>query len=205
MNNSATNLIEDLRLLEAPHPLAVVWWIAIVLAILSAVGLVLWRRARARQAQPTPAQIEAATEDALAELKKLRALIAVENSRLYAIQVSGITRRYIERRFGILAPRRSTEEFLSEAQRSSRLDARYQKPLRDFLAACDFLKFARAHAEVPELEQMHSAVVQFVEDTQPPAGRHIEDPGKPNTPKPTPPPSPPVLGGEGRGEEGHLA
>jgi len=165
--NSATNLIEDFRLLEAPQPLAVVWWIAIAVALVSAVGFELWRRARARRAQPTPAQIEAATEDALAELNKLRSLIAVENSRPYAIQVSGIARRYLERRFGILAPRRSTEEFLVEAQRSPRLDARYQKPLREFLAGCDFLKFARAHAEVPELEQMHASVVQFVEDTQP--------------------------------------
>jgi len=188
--NSPTNLIEDLRLLEAPQPLALVWWIAITVAVLSAVGFVLWRRARARHAQPTSAQIEAATEDALAELKKLRALIAVENSRLYAIEVSGVARRYIERRFGILAPRRSTEEFLIEAQRSPQLDIRYQKPLREFLAVCDFLKFARAQAEVPELEQMHAAVVQFVEDTQPPSGK--------------PSPSHPVTGGEGWGEEGHL-
>ena len=201
--NSPTNLIEDLRLLEAPQPLALVWWIAITVAVLSAVGFVLWRRARARRTQPTPAQIEAATEDALAELKKLRSLIAAENSRLYAIEVSGVARRYIERRFGILAPRRSTEEFLIEAQRSPQLDTHYQKPLREFLAACDFLKFARAHAEVPELEQMHAAVVQFVEDTQPPGGREMEEPDNPNAPTPKVSSSLPATGEEDRG--GHRA
>ena len=111
--------------------------------------------------------VEAATEDALAELEKLRALISIENSRLFAIQVSGVVRRYIERRFGIVAPRRSTEEFLVEAQCSPQLGERYQKHLSEFLAGCDFLKFARASAEVPELEQIHSAAVRFVADTQP--------------------------------------
>lgn len=169
MNGSATNLIDDLRLLEAPRPLALVWWIVIAVGVLGLIGLVLWRRAAARRPQPSAAMIEKATEDALAELEKLRKLISVENSRLYAIQVSGVVRRYIERRFGIRAPHRSTEEFLVEAQNSPLLGERFQPRLREFLAGCDFLKFARAHAEVVELEAMHSAAARFVAETQPAA------------------------------------
>ena len=88
--------------------------------------------------------------------------------RAYAIAVSGVVRRYLERRFGLLAPRRSTEEFLAEARTAGRLDESHQRNLADFLAACDFLKFARATAEVAELEQIHATAVRFVTDTQPP-------------------------------------
>ena len=165
--NNPTNLIEDLRLLEAPRPLALVWWIVIVLAILAVLGFVLWRRAQARRPAAAPESVEAVKEDALAELEKLRAMISVANSRLYAIQVSGVVRRYIERRFGIVAPRRSTEEFLIEAQKSPLLGDRFQQHLSEFLAGCDFLKFARASAELPELEQIHGAAIRFVADTQP--------------------------------------
>jgi hypothetical protein len=168
VSNTATNLIDDLRLLEAPKPLAAGWWVLIGVTVLAVVGFVLWRRWRARRPQLTPAMVEAATEDALAELEKLRSLIAMENSRPYAIQVSGVVRRYIERRFGIFAPRRSTEEFLVEAQSSPLLADRYQEHLSEFLASCDFLKFARAFAETSELEQIHSAAVRFVADTQEP-------------------------------------
>ncbi len=107
-----------------------------------------------------------AQEDALAELQKLLAMISVQNSRAYGIAVSGVIRRYIERRFAISAPRRSTEEFLLEAKSSARLDERHQKHLGQFLGYCDFLKFARATASVPELQQIHDAAVRFVTDTQ---------------------------------------
>lgn len=167
MNNSPTNLIEDLRLLEAPQPLPAIWWVVISLAVIALVWLILWRRSHAnRTTVVTPAVIQAAQEDALAELQKLLAMISVQNSRAYGIAVSGVIRRYIERRFAISAPRRSTEEFLLEAKSSSRLDERHQKHLGQFLGYCDFLKFARATASVPELQQIHDAAVRFVTDTQ---------------------------------------
>src|SRR5580765_441800 len=133
MNDSSTNLIDDLRLLEAPRPLPLIWWIIMALALLGGIAFLLWRRSVARRPQPTPAATEAAIEDALAELEKLRALISAGNSRLYAIQVSGVVRRYIERRFGLVAPRRSTEEFLAEAKDSPLLGGQHQQYLREFL------------------------------------------------------------------------
>ncbi len=167
MNTAPTNLIDDLRLLQASHPLGLVEWLVIVLVVVGVACLIIWHRGRARRQQPlTQAAIQEAQEDALAELQKLRSMIAVKNSRPYAIEVSGVVRRYIERRFGIRAPRRSTEEFLLEAKESSRLDQGHQRNLGKFLAACDFLKFARAFGEIPELEEIHQAAVRFVMDTQ---------------------------------------
>jgi hypothetical protein len=162
-----TNIIDDLRMLEAPQPLTARDWALIAAGFLLLLGILLWRRARARRERlPTPAEVQAAQEDALAELEKLRPLIQVATSRQYAIGASGVVRRYIERRFGIRAPKRSTEEFLLEAQSSQRLDGRHRTNLAGFLAGCDFLKFARALAEVPELEQLHRAAVLVISETQ---------------------------------------
>jgi hypothetical protein len=173
VNQSPTNIIDDLRLLEAPQPLTLLQWLAIAGVLLAVAGAILWLRARARRGSPpSPAVIQAAQEDALAELQKLRGQMTRENSRAYAIAVSGVVRRYLERRFGLLAPRRSTEEFLAEARASGRLDESHQRNLSDFLAACDFLKFARAIADAPELEQIHTTAVRFVTDTQSNASDH---------------------------------
>ena len=170
MSNTATNILDDLRLLEAPGPLAPWQWALLVLLAALLFSLVLWwRRHHQPPAPPSPAEIAAAQEDALAELGKLRALLSPANSRPYAIAVSGVVRRYIERRFGIVAPRRSTEEFLLEARASGTLDERHRTNLSDFLGACDFLKFALASAEGPELEKIHETAVRFVTDTQAPS------------------------------------
>ena len=169
MNESLTNIIDDLRVLQAPRPLTAREWALVAAGLALVAALWAWRRARSRRPRPlTPAEVLAVQEDALTELEKLRALIQPATSRDYAIGASGVVRRYIERRFGIRAPRRSTEEFLSEAQKSGSLDERHRGHLAKFLACCDFLKFARGHAEVPELQMLHDAATTFVSQTQRP-------------------------------------
>ncbi len=164
-----TDIIDDLRLLEPGNPWLVAGLIAgILLLALVAFAIRRWRASRA--VQPPPAGPgDAALEDALAELERARALIGAGDVRPYGIAVSGIVRRYIEGRFGLVAPRRSTEEFLIEAAASTRLESGHQQALREFLAACDFLKFARALAATRELETLHVAAVKFVSETRLPA------------------------------------
>ena len=163
--NTSTNIIDDLRFLEpwtAP-PL----WVWMLLATLVVGVVMLIQRRNAAQRAANAAQVTAdAHEDALAELEKARALMSRENSQPYGIAVSGIVRHYIERRFSIVAPRRSTEEFLIEASASPNLDSKHRQLLAEFLGACDFLKFARARAELTELEAQHQAAVRFVTETR---------------------------------------
>ena len=164
--NNATNIIDDLRLLE-PWTAPPVWmWVLLALAIVGVVAFVIRRRNAARRAAQGAQVAAHAHEDALAELEKARALLSSENSRPYGIEVSGIVRRYIERRFSIVAPRRSTEEFLVEAAASAKLESSHRQLLADFLGSCDFLKFARARAELTELEAQHQAAVRFVTETR---------------------------------------
>lgn len=164
--NPPTELLDDLRLLEPPAP----WWLwpACAVAILGALILVWWliRRHLARRSlRVDDGTAEQAQEDALAALERLFALIDAGQSRPYAIESSAIIRRYIELRFALAAPQRSTEEFLTEAQQSPKLSAEFQKLLGEFLACCDLLKFARTSADRPELEELHSSAVRFVKQT----------------------------------------
>jgi hypothetical protein len=164
--NTATNLLDDLRILEAPNPWY--YWPSLILVALVLGSLVFyWLKARQRRRSLTPtAAAVHAHEDALAALEKARALIAPGNSKAYAVEVSSVVRRYIENRFAILAPRQSTEEFLDEARRSPKLEPHYQALLAEFLKGCDFLKFARGVAEIPELQSLHASAVRFVSETK---------------------------------------
>lgn len=164
---SYTNIIDDLQLLEPPGPMPL--WLQLLMGGLALVllGWLLWRRRQRRRPALAPeVAAQQALEDALSELEKAHRQLSRENSRPYAICVSGIVRRYIERRFHIHAPRRSTEEFLAEARHAPELAEEHQEKLGHFLKCCDFLKFARGTAEVDELEMLHQAAVIFVKETQ---------------------------------------
>lgn len=167
MNDKPLELIDDLRLLNAPISLLVVALALLGLVVIVVAGLMLWRRRQAQLlAQPSQRAAEAALEDALALLEAARRLIKPGNSKPYGVEVSGIVRRYIEVRFAIYAPRRSTEEFLAEARVSPKLEPNHQKLLANFLGCCDLFKFARTHAEPAELTALHDAAVRFVTDTR---------------------------------------
>jgi len=161
------DLIDDLRLLEPPRPWLVQYrWMLVALFVLA--GSVWWlmrRRAMRAAAAAAAAAAQDAEEDALAELARLFALIDEERSRPYALESSAIIRRYIERRFDLAAPLRSTEEFLAEARHAPQLNADFQKLLADFLGCCDVLKFARTVADRSELTQLHEAATHFVTET----------------------------------------
>ena len=166
--NPPTELIDDLRLLEAPVPWRINYPLIAVALILFVLTWWLLRKLHAKRI--ANAQVNAMAQahaDALAELERLFALIDSEQSRPYAIESSAIIRRYIEARFHLDAPKRSTEEFLAEAQRSPKLAPEFQALLADFLQCCDLLKFARTFASRSELVQLHDAAISFVKETVP--------------------------------------
>ena len=165
--NPPAQLIDDLRLLEPPVPFHLeVWQVAVAVALLLAIWAFLrWRRST-RSERLQARAVQQAHDDALAELERLFALIDREESRPYAVESSAIIRRYIEQRFGLSAPRRSSEEFLLEAQHSPRLQPPHQALLGEFLRICDLLKFARTFADRGELQNLHAAAVRFVKETR---------------------------------------
>ena len=165
--NPPDQLIDDLRLLEPPVPFRLNPWI--VAAVLAVLVFLWWFRRWRKTTHGARTQAQAirqAHDDALAELERLFALIEREESRPYATESSGVIRRYIETRFALSAPRRSTEEFLAEAQQSPKLEPQHRALLGDFLRICDLLKFARTFANRTELKELHEAAVRFVKETR---------------------------------------
>ena len=158
---NTTHLIEDFRLLSPPDYGG---WVAFALVGVLALGVFLLLRRRIARATPpaTKATGPPLWELALAELEALTTLLSRDHSRDYAIQSTGILRRYIEARYALRAPRLATEEFLVMARGSPALPADHRVSLERFLELCDLLKFGRYLATVAELEPLHAAAVAFV-------------------------------------------
>jgi len=102
------------------------------------------------------------------ELERLCAMNLVAQWRVkeYYVRLSDIVRRYIERRFGLRAPDRTTEEFLAEAVVSGLLDARARTLGGDFLEQCDLVKFARYGPTGDEITRAYSSAKKFVDETK---------------------------------------
>jgi hypothetical protein len=60
-----------------------------------------------------------------------------------------VLRGYFENRYGLQAPRRTTEEFLSDISRDALFSAEHRSLLAEFLRRCDLVKFAE-HTPCPE-------------------------------------------------------
>ena len=85
----------------------------------------------------------------------------------YYTELSGIIRRYIEERFGLRAVEMTTEEFLRSVGASALLTEEQKKVLKDFLSACDLVKFARYGPSPQEIEESWAKARRFVEETRP--------------------------------------
>jgi hypothetical protein len=143
------------------------WLAALLLACLLAGWL--WRRWRARPrgssiAPPLPPHEKARKR--LAE-----ALNCLDEPKTFCILVSDALRLYLEERFAIHAPERTTEEFLQELPSASCLNNEQKEILAEFLRQCDLVKFARHEPTQNELRGLHATAVRLVDETEPPPPR----------------------------------
>ena len=133
-------------------------WIALgILAVLVAAFLALRKflttpRTILHLAPPVPPH-----EVALNALADLRAKGWIEALKIepFYVALSGIVRRYLEARFGLRAPERTTEEFIRDALSSKKLSDAHRDLVAGFLEQSDLVKFAR-HAPGPS--DMHNAL-----------------------------------------------
>jgi len=145
----------------------IVYWTGFILVTVALAVLLWWlvRRRPRRQAAaapPPPPHVWA--------LRQLDALLAerlVEQGRVqeFFFRLSGLVRTYIELRFGLMAPERTTEEFLAEARRSRALRFGHQDLLGEFLAACDLVKFARHLPSGAEIDASVDVTRRFIQET----------------------------------------
>lgn len=143
------------------------WWIVAIcaagaMALLGA--LTLWRQRARRTAAPVPAH-----EWALAELDALERDALPESGQTHPfwVRLSDIVRRYVELRFELRAPERTTPEFLAEARSSAALSEDHRTLLAQFLRMADMVKFAGVRPAVRDCGSALDTARIFVRQTVP--------------------------------------
>jgi len=157
--------IRDIRgLVEVSSPWDFVLWLVVVLVLVAALGwLVRWLR---RPPRPPPAP----SPDAVAfeALERARAWMTPAQAERFGTAVSTAVRQYIEARFEVSAPRRTTEEFLRDLTRRpvAELSAHVSR-LDELLRRMDLVKFAREPLDEPQMEGLLDSAHDFVRQTRP--------------------------------------
>jgi len=81
-------------------------------------------------------------------------------------QISNILRHYIEHRFNLRAPERTTEEFLIELSTADVLGAADRADLGEFLKLSDLVKFAKHNPTTEQIQETFDLVKNFIEKTK---------------------------------------
>ena len=81
-------------------------------------------------------------------------------------RISDILRHYIEHRFDLRAPERTTEEFLAEIQLTEVLSSADKSKLAEFLEHCDMVKFAKFNPTGEQIQRTFDLVKDFIEKTK---------------------------------------
>ncbi len=161
-----TAILQDFSWAQEPTPWP--WWLWLLLIVtfllLVAVAGYFVRRRRLT-ADGVLAPREPAHVTALEALARLESRLGQAQDVEFVVEVSQILRVYIQDRFALRAPHRSTEEFLLEASENAVLDRKQQQLLADFLSRCDLVKFARHHVVLDQMKELFGTARRFVEQT----------------------------------------
>ncbi len=164
---TATTPANDLRPIEPPirmpGELNWLWW-TLAGVVLAGVLAVWWFR-RKRQTEAA-APVPMVPPHIRARQKLAEALQFISDPDRFCTAVSSTLRVYLEERFQLHAPERTTEEFLVELQGSPALNAEQKKSLQNFLQSCDLVKFARFEPTESTLRELHDAALRLVDETQ---------------------------------------
>ncbi len=158
--------MEDIHDIKGLVPIPHNWWWLLLLVAVLALAYWLWKRRQSTDATnspppPTPYEL------AIRALQRLRE----ENPPVeeFYTRLSDIVRHYLEGRFHLRAPERTTEEFLYEVAQDNTLAQEHKDLLGAFLQESDLVKFARHHPEQSDMQRALDAGEKFVNDTQPQA------------------------------------
>ncbi len=159
-----------LRGVVEPPPRPWPWWAWAgagggVLLIAAAIAWIVRRRRRPCVLPPVH---RAAHDVALADLGRLIAAQLMEQGQYKAFyqRLCDILRRYLENRFGLRAPERTTEEFLLESRHARCFNSGDLQLLEEFLTHCDMVKFAEFVPDRVRMNESLDTVRAFIERTK---------------------------------------
>ncbi len=143
------------------------WWILPAVAVVGAAGG-LWLYLRKKKIKETVRIFKAAHEIAYARLQSLVQQNLIKEGRVKEFYegVSDILRHYIEDRFELRAPERTTEEFLFEIRDAGVLSEADRKALAEFLTHCDLVKFAKHSPTNEQIQHTFDLAKNFIEQTK---------------------------------------
>lgn len=143
------------------------WWVAAGLAAVAALAFTWWLRSRGAAPEPEPPLPPA--EWARRELDRLEAEDLPRRGEVdgFFVRLSDIVRTYIEGRYAIAAPDRTTQEFLREASTHRDLAGERANELGRFLRSADMVKFAAARPSEVACSAAMQDMRRFVEQTAP--------------------------------------
>ena len=104
--------------------------------------------------------------DAIEALRQKGWIEALKIEPFY-VALSGIVRRYLEGRFGLRAPERTTEEFIRDALMSRKLSDPHRDLVAGFLEQSDLVKFARHAPGQADMRNALDSAVRLVRETMP--------------------------------------
>jgi hypothetical protein len=161
-------VIEDIEdVVEMPQEASFWWvWLLIIICITAvAAGWILLRRKRVAKLIRI---FKPAHEIAYDRLKALVQENLVEAGKIkeFYERISSILRHYIEHRFDLRAPERTTEEFLAELKYTDVLSVSDKGSLEEFLTHCDLVKFAKHDPTTEQIQQTFDLVKDFIEKTK---------------------------------------
>ena len=140
--------------------LAGVLLVALVAYMVRLISLLLQERRKLRP------QERALLPQEIAQKAFEAALAFLNTPRQFGIVISDALRQYLEQRFQLRAPERTTEEFLLDLQKTVLLTPDQKETLKEFLGHCDLIKFSKHEPAENELRALHSTASILVESTK---------------------------------------
>jgi hypothetical protein len=144
------------------------WWLWILTAALPVAAVGSWFYLRRKRVEKLIRIFKPAHELAYERLRALvkEDLVGAGRIKEFYERISNILRHYIEHRFSLRAPERTTEEFLLELANTNVLAEPDKENLGEFLKHCDLVKFAKHSPTNEQIQKTFDLVKDFIEKTK---------------------------------------
>lgn len=148
-----------------------IMWIAAGLGTLLIGGSIYWligKRKKQKEEQKFEYIYRTPHEIAYEMLENLlkEDLLAKGLAKEYYYRINDILRHYIENRFSLLAPERTTEEFLEEMAHTDKLEDNHKVLVQEFLEHCDMVKYAKYKPSRIEAKETYDLVKRLIDETR---------------------------------------
>jgi hypothetical protein len=166
-SEALTNDIRPIRPpVEIPSGWEWLWWtLGVIVGVALLIIAIAWFRRWLNKAPAQRVEIEPPHIRARRRLEAAGRLLS--DPRAFCSEVSDTLRLYLEERFQLRAPERTTDEFLRDLQNTNVLSENQKQSLARFLQQCDLVKFARFEPPEAELLELRNYALRLVDETAP--------------------------------------